>query len=211
MWRTIVGISGGIRNLGPAKEPDPELYVPLQQWSHPVLGVSVLIRTSGDPMNLARPVKRGIAAIDPDLPVSDIRALDRVLSENLAAPRLQSSIFEVLAGIALLFSVGGLYSVMAYLVGQRTQEIGVRMALGAGPGQVLGWVLGQGARSTILGLAIGSVGSIATVHLLRRCCMGSAPTIRAFSRALWCCCSVRRCWPAMFRRAARRGSIRLWL
>src|SRR5262249_29680043 len=150
-WRTIVGITGDIRHQGLARGPAPEIYFPFSQWTEARISVTLIVKTAGDPMRIAEPLRREIAALDPDLPVSGVSTIESHLVKMAAQPRFSSRLFEILAGIALLLAVTGLYSVLAYLVSRRTAEFGLRMALGASPGRLLRGVLKDGLRWTLGG------------------------------------------------------------
>jgi predicted permease len=156
-WRTIVGITGDIRHQGLARGSAPEIYFPFSQWTQPRISVTLIVKTTGDPLRFAEPLRREIAAIDPDLPVSGISTIENHVEKMAAQPRFSSRLFEILAGIALLLAVTGLYSVLAYLVSRRTAEFGLRMALGASPGRLLRGVLGDGLRWAVAGALVGSV------------------------------------------------------
>ena len=152
-WVTIVGVVGDIRHDGMDADPVPHLYLSLWQRAGKVLALEV--RGAGDLSGLAEPLRREIQAIDPNLPVFGVATFDRLIETSLAPHRFSAQLMAVFAILALLLAALGAYGVLAYFVGQRTREIGVRMALGARPSSVVRMVAVQGLRPAILGTAIG--------------------------------------------------------
>ena len=128
--------------------------MPYQQHQYNGTTLSVVARTAGNPIALAETVRRLAHERSPDVPMK-FTTMEAVLSENVAAPRFRTLLFSVFAGLAVCLAMAGVYGVMAYAVGQRTNEIGLRIALGAGTGSVLRLVLGQGLALAGLGLALG--------------------------------------------------------
>ena len=161
-WITIVGIAGDVRQYGLAAAPPDEIYLALPQF--PTLSGSLLVRTSGSPLSLTRTVAATVHSIDPDQPVDRFRSLDEARSNALASPRLTATLLSLFAGLALAVTCAGLAGVMAFTVGERRQEFGIRMALGAEPRSVLRLVLNQAMKLVLAGLALGLVGA----HVLAR-------------------------------------------
>jgi putative ABC transport system permease protein len=162
---TIVGVVGNVRQWGPATAPWPEIYMPYQQHPYFATVLHLLVRTSGDPGSLTEAVRRTIRARSPEVPVQ-FTTLEASLSESVAAPRFRTLLLAIFAGLAVLLAMAGVYGVMAYVVTQRTNEIGLRLALGASGGNILRLVVGQGLLLTIAGLAIGLAGAVAATRLL---------------------------------------------
>ncbi|HJX88398.1 MAG TPA: FtsX-like permease family protein, partial [Gemmatimonadales bacterium] len=136
---------------------------------------ALVLRGSADAGTLARRVKEEVLALDADQPLAGARPLVEVRGESLAAPRLTATLLGIFAGLALVITAAGLAGLMAFSVSQRTQEIGVRMALGAARSDVLGMVLRQGLRLVCIGLAAGAVGAFALSRLMAGLLFGIRP------------------------------------
>jgi predicted permease len=142
----------------------PEVYRPCGQtgWGAGIL----VVRTEGDPMRFANTIRSQVQAIDRDLPVTAVKTMDDVVEASLGQRRLTMRLLEVFAGVALLLAVIGMYGAISYSVAQRTQELGIRRALGAQQGDILRLVLGQGLGLTTAGVAIGAAGAFALTRIL---------------------------------------------
>ncbi len=165
-WITIVGVAGDVRQYGLAAAPPDEIYVALPQF--PTLSGSLLVRTTGSPLALSRIVRETVHSIDPDQPIDRFQTLDQARSNALASPRLTATLLSLFAALALAVTCAGIAGVMAFAVGERRQEFGIRMALGAKPGSVLTLVLRESMTLVAAGLALGLVGA----HLLARLMSG---------------------------------------
>jgi putative ABC transport system permease protein len=163
-WITIVGVVGDVRHYGLDSEPSDEVYLPFSQV--PFREGTFLVRTSADPGAMARRVGEEVLAIDPGQPLANVQTLEEVRGEALASPRLTTTLLLMFALLALCITAAGLGGVVAFSVSQRTQEIGVRMALGAGRGEVLGMVLREGLRLVVFGLALGIAAAILLTRLM---------------------------------------------
>jgi putative ABC transport system permease protein len=172
-WMTIVGVVGDVRSTL-ASQPSSTFYRPLAQA--PLLTVMYLVRTSGDPASLIPQMQHTVHALDPQQPVDQFRTLDQVRSASLSAPRLTATLIGVFAGIALIITATGLAGVIAFSVNQRSQEFGVRIALGATPGSVLQMVLAQGLRLVLAGLVLGGLAAAALAGTIRVLLFDTAPT-----------------------------------
>jgi putative ABC transport system permease protein len=128
--------------------------------------MNIVIRTHGDPLSLAAPVRREVRAIDPDQPVAAVKPMEAWLDESTAAPRYRTTLLGLFALVALVLAATGIYGVMSYSVSQRTHEIGVRMALGARQLDVLRLVVRQGMTLVVIGVGLGLVGAIALTRVL---------------------------------------------
>ncbi|MEW6127974.1 MAG: ABC transporter permease [Acidobacteriota bacterium] len=174
-WREIIGVVKDVRHsqiLG--REPDPEIYLPHTQCQFNFMGLA--IRTSGEPGAMAKLLQAEVNAIDKDIPLSRVKTLEQYLGVAIAQPRFNAMLLGMFGLLALTLTSIGLYSVIAYSVAQRTQEIGVRMALGAQTGNILRMVLRQGLMLTAIGLGIGIVSAYYLTELLARMLYGVRST-----------------------------------
>jgi putative ABC transport system permease protein len=162
-WLTIVGVSGDVRQYGLANPPVDQVYLSLLQY--PGLSTACLVRTSAEPMTLTRTVRDAVHSIGPEQPVDRFRTLEELHTSALDMPRLTAVLLAAFAGLALIITATGIAGVIGFTVGQRRQEFGIRMALGALPGAVVGMVLRQGMRLVVLGLAIGLASAFALSRL----------------------------------------------
>jgi predicted permease len=164
-WCRIVGIVAHVRQMDLTGEASKGVYYfPL--WQNPLPYGTFAIRTAGDPLALAGAMRQAIRAVDPAQPVADLKSMDQRVAETLGARRFAVTLLGVFAGLAMLLAAMGIYGVISYAVAQRTQEIGIRMALGAGRGSVLGMVLGQALRLAAGGVAAGMIAAAALARLV---------------------------------------------
>jgi putative ABC transport system permease protein len=162
--REIVGVVGSIKQTTLDAEVRPAMFMPHLQ--SPNGGMTVLVRTTGEPLAIAAAVREQVRGLDKEVPVTHIRTMDQVFGASVAQPRFSMLVVALFALLALVLSAVGIYGVMAYSVSRRAHEIGVRMALGARRGQVLKLVLKEGMTLVALGIAIGLFGAFALTRLL---------------------------------------------
>ena len=170
----MIGVIHHIQHHALTKQVRGQIYIPFSQsvrWH-----ISFVVRTSGDPSALAGPVRGEIAKIDKDLAISKVLPMTSYLDRAMAATRFTMVLAAIFGGLALLLAAVGIYGVVACSVNQRTREMGIRMALGATPAQVLSMVLGQGLRLVLIGLALGIAGAMALTRLMSGLLFGVEPT-----------------------------------
>jgi putative ABC transport system permease protein len=149
----IIGVVGDVRQLGLDVPFEPEIYVPHAQVANSSL--EIVLRTDVPPATLASAVRREVRLLDPDLPIAKIETLESIVAESISRPRFYMLLVAIFAGVALLLAAVGIFGVMSYSVAQRTRELGIRIALGAGAGAVRRLVVGQAMTLAGIGLAIG--------------------------------------------------------
>ncbi len=171
-WYTIVGVVGNVRDQGLEKKPVEAVYFPMLRRTEALDWVpdsfSVVVRTRGrlDPASLSGPLREAVRSVDPNLPLSEVEPLERVVEHSMQRTSFTMSLLAMAAAIALFLGAVGLYGVISYVVSQRIREIGIRMALGASRGRISGMILREGLAITLLGIAAGITGAVALTRLL---------------------------------------------
>ena len=174
---TVVGVVPDVKHISLREETAPEMFVLYNQNPWPsMLNMRVALRTKGDPAAMTESVREAIQAIDPDLPLAKVSTLTTLVDDSMSQPRFSVFLLGSFGVLALLLASIGMYGVISYSVLQRTQEIGIRMALGAQRRNVFGMVLGQGARLAGLGIGIGFVTALGVTRLLASFLYGVGPT-----------------------------------
>jgi putative ABC transport system permease protein len=172
-WITIVGVVGDVKEFGLEREAPDQFYRPMTQLAS--LG-SILVRTASDPASLANQVRRGILEIDPQTAITLEKTLEEVRADSVSSPRTTARLFGLFATLALVIAVTGIGSMLALSVRQRVREIGIRMALGATPRDILGVVIRQGMVLVAIGLAVGLAGAVALTGVLKALLFEVTPT-----------------------------------
>jgi putative ABC transport system permease protein len=162
--REIVGIVGNINHSALSDPQQPQMFVPYAQYSKPTM--DIVVRAAADPANLAAALQAQVSEIDKDETLSAIRSMDDVVGASVSQPRFSSQLVAVFAALALLLAAVGLYGLMAYSVTQRTNEIGIRMALGASRKNILQLVLRQGSLLALGGIGLGLIASVLVTRVL---------------------------------------------
>ncbi len=174
LWREIVGVVGDVKDNGLGEAATMNVYEPYTQmaWSD----MNLFVRSDGDLSQTAATLRSQVESVDKDQPVGDISTGEQLMSEAVAQPQLRTMLLSLFAGLALVLASLGIYGVMSNTVSQRTHEIGVRMALGAGQSSVLRLVLSNGMRLTLLGIALGTAGAFALTRLMKGFLFHVTPT-----------------------------------
>jgi predicted permease len=163
VWFTVVGVLKDVKQGGLDSEVGTELYLPFDQsatvGSTP-LNMNIVVRSTLPMATIAPRIREIVTAADPSLPIVNMRTMEDVFSESVVRPRFLAQLLTIFGGLALVLAAIGTYGVLSYAVTERRQEIGIRMALGADRGTVLGMILGQGMKVTALGIVVGIIGSL---------------------------------------------------
>src|SRR5689334_10844967 len=169
-WLTIVGIVGTVRHNAVVEEPRAEMYVAHAQLPAHIgaapRGMTLVVKTDGNPLTVAGQVREAIRSIDRNLPVSDVRTMEDVAAAALSQPRFVTFLLALFAITALTLAAIGIYGTISLLVAERTQEMGIRLALGANKPAILKMIMGQGMLLTAAGLALGLVGAVVLTRTL---------------------------------------------
>jgi putative ABC transport system permease protein len=164
-WMTIVGIAGGVNHISLAEEKKPHIYMPMSQW--PDSRAFLVIRTSGSPGAALPAVRAEMKRLEPDLPIHMVRSMTEIVGRSLSTQRLTNLLLTAFAVLALSLAAVGIYGTMSVYVGSRTQEFGIRLALGAQPAHLQWSVLRQGLRLTAAGVVAGTAGALALTQTIR--------------------------------------------
>jgi putative ABC transport system permease protein len=179
-WKVVVGVYADLKHQGPQAETRPEVMFPYAQthdyWVTGFMrGLSVVMRTTGDPMSLMPATRTAVRAVDPSVPLVEPRTMTTLVSDSVAQPVFQSTLLVSFACLAVLLAVVGIYGVVGFNVGQRTHEISVRVALGAQYGSVVGLILRQETMPVMMGIVVGLAGAVAVGHAMQGLLFNVAP------------------------------------
>jgi putative ABC transport system permease protein len=177
-WRNVVGIVGDVRQSGVTQAARAEVFVPIPQaiWTPLTQTMSLAVRSDAEPEALVSAVRNAVSEIDPAQPVFNVKTMEAVVADSVSDRRLNMLLLGIFAAVALTLAMIGIYSVMSYTVSQHTREIGVRMALGARPMDVLKLVVGQGMGLTLVGVALGVAGAFGLTRLMATLLYGVTAT-----------------------------------
>jgi predicted permease len=183
IWLTVIGVAANAKQSEMASEPDPEVYLAaLQNRAYLTDGkpqrayITLVVRTAGNPADMAPAVKQTVWSLNRNLPISDVLTMDQVVADANAQARFVMILLAVFAGVALSLAAVGIYGVMSYSVSRRTQEIGIRMSLGARPADVLWIVVRQGMTQALTGTAAGITAALLLSKLMAKMLYGVQPT-----------------------------------
>lgn len=176
-WCTIIGVVEDVKNAGLDRAAGTELYLPYQQQQAAGLtNAYVILRGRADPRTLVSAVRSKLEAIDPTIPLAKVETMDAVMSEAESQPRFLTLLLSLFSGVALVIATVGIYGVISYAVARRSKEFGLRMALGAQPGNVLSLVMKQGAALTLVGVIVGVGAALGLTRLMATLLFGVQPT-----------------------------------
>jgi putative ABC transport system permease protein len=183
VWLTVIGVAANAKQSEMSSEPYPEVYLAaLQNPTYLTDGkpqrayITLVVRTAGEPADMAPAVKQAVWSFERNLPISDVLTMDQVVADSNAQSRFVMLLLAVFAAVALLLAAVGIYGVMSYSVSRRSHEIGIRMSLGARPADVLWIVVRQGMAQALAGTAAGVVGALLLSKLLAKMLYGVQPT-----------------------------------
>jgi putative ABC transport system permease protein len=175
-WVPITGVVGDVKQSGLTRAVMPEIFMPYEQAPSMTQSMTMVVRSTQDPGGLVQSIRREVAAVDPNLPIYNVQTMETVINKSVSDRRLNMLLLSIFAGVAMILSMVGIYSVMSYTVTQSTREIGIRMALGAQPRDVLKLVVGQGLVLTLLGVGLGVLGALGLTRLMESLLYGVKAT-----------------------------------
>ncbi|HSE66520.1 MAG TPA: ABC transporter permease, partial [Gemmatimonadales bacterium] len=179
-WMTIVGVVGDVRSMGLREPPPPEVYLLHEQLPVTTSGsgrsMYLVLRSAKDPLTLAAAARNAVRELDPLLAITAVRTMDEMIDYSVASERFTMLLLGGFGAVALILAAIGIYGIMAYAVKRRTREIGIRMALGARPTDVIRLVVGQGMRLAGVGVAVGAAGALIPSRLMTGLLYGVSPT-----------------------------------
>jgi len=182
---TIVGVVSDIRNAGPFRDAQPEMYWSYAQASSGSSQFPIMIRTSTDPDAVVSAVRSAIQSVDRTAAVAQVATMPEVISKSLASPRFYMLLLGAFAAVAMILALAGLYGMLSYAVAQRTRELGIRIALGASEKRVVRLVVGEGTRLVLVGTVIGLVAGFALTRLMTSLLYGVSPLdVRVWGAAI---------------------------
>jgi putative ABC transport system permease protein len=173
-WLSIVGVAGDVRDTALESDPRPCVYLPYPQF--PSSGMTLIVRAAFDPGSLTSAIRNEVWAVDKDQPVTNVKTMSQYVADSAATRRFNALLLSVFATLAVVLASVGIYGVMSYSVSQRVHEIGIRLALGAQPSQVVKLVAGRGMAPVFAGVAIGLAGAFALTRVMTSLLYGVSAT-----------------------------------
>ena len=167
---TVIGVVGDVRYIGLDRRPVPVVFISTEQF--PASALTLTVRSNVEPESLIGAIRHEVQNLDQEQPIYHVATMEQRVSDSIGPQRFDASLLGLFAALAVLLTAVGIYGVMSYWVTQRSHEIGIRIALGAEPRQVLGLVLARAARITLAGLTIGLMGALVLAHSLRSLLFG---------------------------------------
>jgi putative ABC transport system permease protein len=174
-WRSIVAVVGDVRHEALGSKPEPEMYVPYDQVPNVEARPNIVLRSAGNPANLANALRRAVAEVAPNVPMDQVQTMKQIVFGSVGQSRFRTTVLTIFALLALLVASIGLYGVMSYLVSRRVREFGIRMAVGASRGAVIGLVLRNAATLVGMGMAIGLGAALLLARLIANLLYGVKP------------------------------------
>jgi putative ABC transport system permease protein len=176
-WCSVIGVVGDVKQEGLANDAPLTIYMPYAQGPTFLLSfMAIAIRTDGAPLSVVNAARAQVQSVDPEIPVFGVSSMENLISKSLSEPRLNSVLLAAFAGLALVLAAVGIYGMIAYSVTQRTHEIGIRMALGAGPHSMTSLMVGKGALLALAGIGLGLVAALALTRLIANFLFGVTAT-----------------------------------
>jgi putative ABC transport system permease protein len=173
-WLTIVGVVGNIRQNTVNREPYSQMYTTYAQ--NPQWATALVVKARSDPKRIVESIREQVTSVDPDQPLYNVRTMAEVISGSLSRQRFNAELISILTLVAFLLTIVGIYGVVAYIVTQRFNEIGIRIAIGARKSQILKMVLWEGLRLALIGIILGLVAALALARLMSSLLYGISPT-----------------------------------
>jgi predicted permease len=173
-WLTVIGIVGNVHQSAINREPYPQIYTVNDQ--NPQWATALVIKAAVDPVKLVEPIRDEVASVDPDQPLYHVRTMADVISGSLSRQRFNAELISILTAVAFLLTVVGIYGVLSYIITNRFNEIGIRVAMGARKAQTLGMVLWEGSKLALIGIILGLGAAFLLVRLMSSLLFGISPT-----------------------------------
>jgi putative ABC transport system permease protein len=168
-WETVVGVVGDVKYSGLEAAPSPTLYVPYteQGWTSWSRNMSLVVRTRMDPVSIVSALRQELAHLDKNLPLSEVHTMNELIDQSVVQQRFRTWLLGAFSALALLLAAVGIYAVISHMVGQRTREIGIRIALGASRKEILKLILGQASQLALVGICVGVTGALLLTRIVR--------------------------------------------